>query len=81
MTREDAVELWGGEPVAAALATRPAPTTAELVDDVKTRAGELTDSEFSAWALALPWPRFCAVVRLVAGVARAELLTMGAIHE
>lgn len=81
MTREDAVELWGHAPVAAALEGRPDPPTADLIADVRNRAGEMTDAEFSAWALSLPWPRFCAVVRLVAGVTRAELLTLEAVHE
>lgn len=81
MTREDAVLLWGGEAVAAALAARPEPTTPALVADVRDHARAMTDREFSRWALALPWPRFCAVVHLVAGVTRAELLTMGEIRE
>jgi hypothetical protein len=81
MTRADAEALWGVEAVGAALAAHPDPMTSQLVDAVRVRAADLTDAEFSSWALALPWPRFAAVVRLVAGVTRAELLTMGAVHE
>lgn len=77
-----AVALWGRDTVTRALAyARPDPVTPELVDEVKVHADELTDREFSTWALALPWARFCTVVRLAAGVTRAELLTRGAVNE
>ena len=81
MTPSDAVTLWGADAVAAALAARPDPLTGALLVEVRKRAAEMTDTEFSVWALARPWPRFCAVVHLVAGVTRAELLTMGEIRE
>jgi len=77
----DAVALWGAEAVAAALAARPDPLTDDLLAEVRERAAEMTDSEFREWALTRPWPRFCAVVRLVAGVTRADLLAKGAIRE
>ncbi len=81
-TPETATALWGRDTVTRALAyAQPDPVTPELVDDVKVHADELTDAEFSTWALALPWPRFCTVVRLAAGVTRAELLSRGALNE
>ncbi|MBU0611289.1 MAG: hypothetical protein KKI08_25650 [Armatimonadetes bacterium] len=77
MTPADAVELWGAEVVSAALAARPDPMPDDLLAEVREHAARMTDSEFREWALTRPWPRFCAVVRLVSGVTRAELLTKG----
>lgn len=83
MTTIDTAEaLWGRDAVTRALSyARPDPLTAELVDAVRSRAAEMTDREFSTWARALPWPRFCTVVRMAAGVARAELLAKEAANE
>jgi len=81
MTPTDARALWGADAVAAALAARPDPLTDALLAEVRDHAAEMTDAEFSAWALTRPWPRFCAVVHLVAGSTRAGLLTMGEIRE
>lgn len=73
MSRGTADAIWGGEVVELAL-NEPAPesVTPELAGEVKRRADP--PGAFRAWALTLPWPRFCAVVRLVAGETRKELL-------
>jgi hypothetical protein len=73
MSRETAERLWGAEAVAHALEEADHEAVSdELVRAVKERADP--PGAFRAWSLSLPWPRFCAVVRLVAGVARTELL-------
>lgn len=76
MTPADAEALWGPDVVARALAEpEPERVTAELAREVEAQARELTDGAFARWALTLPWPRFCAVVRLTAGVTRRDLLS------
>jgi hypothetical protein len=80
MNHHDAETLWGADAVGRALSCRALPPSPGLLTDIR-RAAELEDVDFARWALTLPWPAFCAVVRLVAGVTRAELLTMGEIHE
>jgi len=35
-----------------------------------------SDAAFARWGLTLPWPRFVALVRLVAGETRRRALTM-----
>lgn len=73
MSLPTAVQIWGAEAVARALAEEaPAEMTEELARQVAQRADP--PGAFRAWALALPWPTFCAVVRIVAGVTRQELL-------
>ena len=75
MSLRTAVNLWGADVAARALADdAPEPVTQELAREVSRHAGELTDAAFARWALALPWPRFCAVVRIAAGVTRTDLL-------
>ena len=72
MTRSTACALWGEEAVERALAEpTPEPVTAELAAEVKRRADP--PGAFRAWALSLPWPRFCAVVRIVSGVEAEDL--------
>ncbi len=72
MSRWAADALWGPEAVALALEEPyPDPVTLELAREVSARADP--PGAFRAWALTLPWPRFCAVVRLVAGVTGKEL--------
>lgn len=79
---DTAGELWGRAAVRKALSEpEPEPMTDDLLAEVRDRAGGMTDAGFRRWTLAQPWPRFCAVVQLVAGMTRAELLTMGAVHE
>ena len=80
MNRHDAETLGGADAVGSALSSRASPASPELLTDIR-RAAQLEDVEFARWALTLPWPSFCAVVRVVAGVTRAELLTMGEIRE
>jgi hypothetical protein len=74
-TRETAGALWGDPVVTLALAEAThEPMTAALARTVAEVARAGDDVSFARWALALPWPRFCAVVRLCAGVTRADLL-------
>jgi anti-sigma factor RsiW len=74
MTREDALELWGADAVERALAEpAPEPISRELIRECRART-QLPPGAFRAWTLTLPWPRFCAVVRIVSGVAREEML-------
>ena len=72
MSRRAADSLWGPEAVTEALAEPwPDPMTVELSCEVSTRADP--PGAFRAWSLAQPWPRYCAIVRLVAGKTRKEL--------
>ena len=75
MTRESADELWGDEAVEHALRyEHPDPITIELAREIERRAEKLPPGAFRAWALTQPWPRFCAIVRIVSGEAlRKEL--------
>lgn len=73
MTIDTARTLWGHEAVARALAERDHdPITRELAEEVKRRADP--PGAFRAWALAQSFPRFCAIVRIVAGVGATDLL-------
>lgn len=73
MTRQTAEAIWGEEAVREALgAPSPSPVTAELLRQIKRRRDP--PGAFRAWALSLPWPDFCAVVRVVAGVTADDLL-------
>ena len=75
MTRETADEFWGAEAVELALAdTAPDPVTQDLARDIVERVKTLPPGAFRAWALAQPWPKFCAIVRIVSGEARREEL-------
>ncbi len=78
MTRETADLLWGHDAVEHALAfDKPDPLTDDLAEEVGRRARALPPGAFRAWALTQPWPRFCAIVRLVSGEAlRNELDAM-----
>ncbi len=72
MSRETAEVLWGAEAVRHALA-EPAPdeVTPQLAAEVRANADP--PGGFRAWALAQPWPRFCAIVRVVSGAVREEV--------
>ena len=71
MTREDAYEFWGAEAVERALDEPDAdPVTQELALEIKRRTTSLSPGAFRAWALAQPWPKFCAIVRIVSGAYR-----------
>lgn len=73
MSRATAIDLWGAGAVAAALEEPEHElVSAELVSEVHRRADP--PGAFRAWSLTLPWPRFCAVVRLVSGATRQSLL-------
>lgn len=77
MTRETANLLWGDDAVKAALAEPPSVSlsSSERADLVR-RAHELGPGGLRSWALRLPWPAFCAVVRLVSG-RESEMLLSG----
>jgi hypothetical protein len=73
VTRETANEVWGPDAVARALAEpTPDPITDELVRAIKGRTDP--PGAFREWALAQPWPRFCAIVRIVSGAVREEVM-------
>lgn len=73
MGKHAAAALFGQEAVArASVWPDPAPVDLELVKQVKARAGR--PGLLRSWALAQPWPVFCAVVRLIRGDTRLELL-------
>lgn len=76
MSRAAAEALWGADVVRRALdEASPEPASAPLARLVEAKADELRDDvALAQWALALPWPRFCAVVRIVTGETRKELL-------
>lgn len=72
MSRCAAVSLWGSEAVAEALAYPwPDPATVDLACEVGARADP--PGAFRAWSLTQPWPRYCAIVRLVTGNTQEEL--------
>lgn len=77
-SRADAVALWGAAVVDRALHEVPeVPEDPELVRLVALRARTApSDAAFARWGLSLPWPRFVALVRLVAGETRRRALTM-----
>ena len=78
-TRADAVALWGAAVVDRALMVdvHEVPEDPELVRLVAVRARSATsDAAFARWGLSLPWPRFVALVRLVAGETRRRAMTM-----
>jgi len=74
MSLQAAYDLWGSEVVKLAIAAQEhAPVTSELAAEIHRRADP--PGAFRAWALALPWPQFCAVVRVVSGAIRREVET------
>jgi len=73
MTRENAESLWGAEAVALALAASITTLDPDLLVKVELAESKYDDAGFAAWATRLPWPQFCAVVRLVAGETRRWL--------
>lgn len=76
MSRETADTIWGAEAVDLALKEpNPDEVTTELVDDVLARIDP--PGAFRAWALAQPWPRFCAIVRMVSGAIIDEVMKHG----
>lgn len=65
-------QLFGAEAVARALAESVSDVvTEDLAREVRRRADP--PGAFRAWALGLPWPHFCAVVRIVSGEAMREI--------
>lgn len=72
MSLDAARALWGAEAVALALRDPgPDAVTAELAAEIERRADP--PGAFRAWALAQPWSRFCAIVRIVSGETRREV--------
>ena len=75
MTREAADELWGKDAVDHALRyEEPDAVSDELLRELRRRAKQLPPGAFRAWTLTQPWPRFCAIVRLVSGEALEDEL-------
>jgi hypothetical protein len=75
MTRETADEFWGGEVVDLALRDeRPDPITRELAQEIGRRFEKLPPGAFRAWTLTQPWPKFCAIVRIISGQALQDEL-------
>lgn len=77
MSRAVAEALWGADAVQAALAGDPEPVTVALALEVEAHARRGSATDFARWALSLPWPRFCAVVRVASGATLRELATKG----
>ena len=74
--REAAEAIFGADAVRAALdEENPEPVTSNLAAEVHRRANP--PGALRAWALSQPWSRFCAVVRIISGVAKKELLDDG----
>lgn len=68
MTRDTADAFWGADAVDHALRfDEHDPISDDLLDEVGRRAKSLPPGAFRAWALTQPWPRFCAIVRIVSG--------------
>jgi hypothetical protein len=75
MTRETADTLWGPDAVDHALRyEEPDPITDALAAEIGRRAKKLPPGAFRAWTLTQPWPKFCAIVRIVSGEALREEL-------
>ncbi len=73
MTEWAAAKLWGEDVVRLALAeAEPEAATPELVREAQSYAD--SPGALRSWALAQPWPRFCAVVRIISGVTLSEAL-------
>jgi hypothetical protein len=73
VTREDAYEFWGREAVEHALLEKDSdPITSELLQEIRSQTRALPPAAFRAWALAQSWPKFCTIIRIVAGVVREE---------
>ena len=72
MSLATAHALWGRRAVAEALA-EPWPVAPDeaLCREVAWHADP--PGALRAWALTLPWPAFCAVVRLITGATRTDL--------
>jgi hypothetical protein len=73
VTRDDAYEFWGADAVERALREEhPDPVTKELALEIQKKGESLSPGAFRAWALAQPWPKFCAIITIVSGAAREE---------
>ncbi len=73
MGRDSADAMFGAEAVERALAdTAPDPVTPDLLDQIARMADP--PGALRAWALAQPWARFCAIVRVISGAAAADLM-------
>jgi hypothetical protein len=73
VTREDAYEFWGADAVEHALREEnPDPITRELAQEIRRQTKTLSPGAFRAWALAQPWPKFCAIIAIVSGAARED---------
>jgi hypothetical protein len=76
MSRANADGLWGAEAVDLALAEPNADEVSpELLAQIRAHLEPL--GAFRAWVLAQPWPRFCAIVRVVSGALIDEVMKHG----
>lgn len=80
-SRADAVALWGAAVVDRALNSPEEcehilANIAELTEIAARARGATSNAAFARWALTLPWPRFVALVRLVAGETRRRAMTL-----
>lgn len=76
MSRVTADTIWGSEAVDLALKeANPDALTATLVDEIVSRIDP--PGAFRAWSLEQPWPRFCAIVRVVSGALIDEVMKHG----
>jgi len=74
MSKSTAVEIWGVEAVDLALEEfHPAPPSRGLMRRIR-QWNARGPGPFRTWALRLPWPAFCAVVRVVTGDTKKDFL-------
>ena len=82
MTRDTANAFWGADAVEHALRyDEHDPITDDLLAEVGRRARSLPSGAFRAWSLTQPWPKFCAIVRIVSGEALHDELEAMARNE
>jgi hypothetical protein len=82
VTRDTADAFWGPDAVEHALRhEEPDPITDDLLAEVGRRARRLPPGAFRAWSLTQPWPKFCAIVRIVSGDALQDELEAMARNE
>lgn len=82
MTRQTADDLWGPDAVDHALNYADHdPITDDLAREMGRRSRSLPPGAFRAWTLSQPWPKFCAIVRIVSGEALHDLLDQFALED
>jgi hypothetical protein len=72
MTLDAARALWGSDVVQRVLADdAPDSVNIALLDEIAANTDP--PGRLRSWALAQPWPRFCAIVRVLSGEVRREV--------